>query len=176
MVDVQTISIILAACSFILATAYYVINIQEVRRNRRITLTTTLLQHFMTDDGYMKIMELGGMKWDDLDDYFNKYDSRVNPENAAKRMSLWNTFNTIGMLYRKGLLDMDTILASSGGIIYSQWVTFKPIVEFYRGTDYGENSYQHWEYLAEKLGETRDVSTRTRWDTMPSYRNKSTTE
>lgn len=167
MVDVQTISIILAACSFILAAAYYVINIQEVRRNRRITLTTTLLQHFMTDDGYMKIMELHGMQWEDLDDYFYKYDSRVNPENAAKRMSLWNTFNTIGMLYRKGLLDMDTILASSGGIIHTQWVKFKPLVEFYRGTDYGENSYQHWEYLAEKLGETRDISTRTRWDTFP---------
>jgi len=174
MVDIQTVSIILAACSFILAAAYYVINIQ-VRRNRRITLTTTLLQHFMTDEGYMKIMELGGMRWDDLDDYFSKYDSRVNPENAARRMSLWNTFNTIGMLYRKGLLDMHTILASSGGIIYTQWRQFKPLVEFYRGTDYGETAYQHWEYLAEKIMETGEVRTRTRFDTMPLRTNNNHT-
>lgn len=166
MFELSAIRDIVAITGVFIGLTYYVMNIRETRRNRRITLTTTLMQQFMTDEGYQKIMDLFVMQWDDLEDYLDKYDSRVNPENAARRMSLWNTLDTIGMLYRKGQLDMDTILASSQGIIHTLWLKFEPIVEYYRGTDYGENSYYNWEYLALELSKTLNVSTKTRYDTV----------
>ena len=168
MIELSTIRDLVAIAGVLIALTYYVLNIRETRSNRRITLTTTLLQPFMTDEGYLKIMDILGMQWNDLDDFLEKYDSRVNPENAARRMSLWNTLNTIGMLYRKGVLDFDTVYASSGGIILTLWLKFKPIILYYRGTDYGETMYDHWEYLALKLSEMRQISTKTRYDTMPT--------
>ena len=65
----------------------------------------------------------------------NKYDSRVDTKNAARRMSLWNTCETLGLLYREGLLDLEIIYASSSGIIYTIWKKFEPIIESYRGGD-----------------------------------------
>jgi hypothetical protein len=153
MVDVQSISITLAALSFLVAASYYVLNLREIRRNRQITLTTTLLQPFMSDEGYIKIMDLLAMQWDSLEEFMNKYDSRVNPENAASRMSLWNACETLGMLYRDGFLDLKTIISASGGIINSLWVKFGPVIESYRGNDYATNSYENFEYLASQIGE-----------------------
>jgi hypothetical protein len=111
------------------------------------------MQHFMTDEGYLKTMELLGMQWDSIEDFMQKYDSRVNPVNAARRMSLWNTCETIGLLYREGFLDLETIWASSAGIIGTLWRKFGPVIEYYRGTHYTENSYENFEYLAGVLSE-----------------------
>jgi hypothetical protein len=151
MVDFQSISITLAAFSFAVAATYYAMNLREVARNRRITLTTTLLQNFMTGEGYGKILDLTSMEWDNIEDFMSKYDHRVDRDNAARRMALWNTCNTIGSLYREGMLDLKTIFTSSGGIINSIWIKFKPIIEYYRETDYTDKAYEDFEYLAKQL-------------------------
>ncbi len=151
MVDFQSISITLAALSFVLAAIYYAMNINEAKRNRRITLTTTVLQPFMTEEGYSKIMDLLAMEWSSLDDFKSKYDSSVNPENGAKRLSMWNICETIGMLYREGLLDLKTLYGGSGGILSVIWFKFKPVIEMYRGTEYDSRAYEHFENLAERL-------------------------
>jgi len=43
----------------------------------------------MTTEGTRKMIDLLSMEWDNIDDYMEKYDSKVDPENAAKRMSRW---------------------------------------------------------------------------------------
>jgi hypothetical protein len=155
MVDVQSISITFAALSFIVAATYYAMNLMEIRRSRRITLTTTLIQPFMTAEGSRDIMDLMlYMDWNDLDDYKSKYDHRVNPENFIKRVAVWKLFDTIGLLYRKGLLDLETIESGSSMIIENLWRKFKPVIEMYRETDYHRSAWGNWEYLAEKLHET----------------------
>jgi len=151
MVDVQSISITLAALSFIVAAIYYAMNLREVSRNRRITLTTTLLQPFMTEEGNRLFMDLWEMEWRDLDEYKSKYDHRVSPENYAKRSAVWNRFNSIGMLYREGLLDMDTLSSGTGGIIEVMWRKYEPVIEMYRETDFDKLAYENWEYLAKEM-------------------------
>ena len=151
MVDLQSISITLAAFSFVLAAIYYAMNINEAKRNRRITLTTTLLQPFMTEEGQTKIRELIAMEWSSLDDFNSKYDHRVNPENAAKRLALWNRCETIGILYRDGLLDLKILYGGSRGQISMIWFKFKPVIEMYRETEYDARAYEDFEYLAERL-------------------------
>jgi hypothetical protein len=153
MVDAQTISIIFAGVSIGIAASYYAMNLREIRRSRRITLTTTVLEPFMTVEGNQLVMDLQTMTWNDLDDYKKKYDHRVNPDNYAKRASMWNRCHTIGSLYREGLLDLKTLYVGSGGIITRIWFKFRPIIEMYRGTDYDEKAYEDWEYLAERLFE-----------------------
>ena len=151
MVDYQSISITLASLSFVIAAIYYAMNISEVKRNRRITLTNTVLDPFMTEEGYSKLLDLMAMEWSSLDDFNSKYDHRVNRENAAKRISMWNRFETIGMLYREGLVDLKTLYGGTGGVLTVLWFKFKPVIEMYRGTDFDERAYENFEYLAERL-------------------------
>jgi hypothetical protein len=151
MVDFQSLSITLAALSFVVAATYYAINLREIRRSRRITLTTTVLEPFMTVEGNQLVMDLQTLTWNDLDDYKRKYDHRVNPENYAKRAAMWNRCEAIGMLFREGLLDLKTLYGGSGGVLTSLWFKWKPIIEMYRETDFDARAYEDFEYLAEKL-------------------------
>ncbi len=147
----QTMGIMLAALSFVIAAIYYAMNLREIARNRRITLTTTLLQPFMTEEGNRLHMYLWDMEWSNLDEYNSKYDHRASPESYAKRMAAWNRFESIGLLYREGLLDMETLFSSIGGIIAVLWRKYEPIVEMYRETDYDKSAYENWEYLANEM-------------------------
>ena len=148
-VSLQMVRDVVTIFGVIAGLSYYVTNIREIRRNRRISLTTTMFQTFMTTEGTRKIVDLLSMEWDSIEDYMEKYDSKVNPENASKRMSMWVLCNTLGLLYREGYLDFKTLIASSGGYIGTLWLKFKPVIEEYRGTHYHETAYEDFEYLAE---------------------------
>jgi len=141
----------IAIAGAIIALSYYIMNIREIRRNRRITLTTTMLQPFLTGDGYSSVMKITGMEWDNIEDFMNKYDHRVDRDNAARRMALWNTCNSIGSVYRDGLLDLKTIFNSTGGIICNIWEKFELVINHYRTTDYSPKSYKDFEYLAKQI-------------------------
>ena len=160
MVDLATIRDIVAIAGVFIGLTYYIMNLREVRHNRRITLTTSMLQHFMTGEGYREILDLMSLEWDSVEDFIKKYDHRVDRDNAARRMALWNTCNTIGSLYREGMLDLKTIYTSSEDIIFIIWNKFKPIIEYYRGTDYSDNAYEDFEYLAKELARAGYVSGR----------------
>ena len=82
-----------------------------------------------------------------------KYDHKADRINAARRMALWNTCNSIGSVYRDGLLDLKTIFTSSGGMIGNIWRKFEPIIKFYRTTEYSPKGYEDFEYLALQLEE-----------------------
>ena len=142
-----------AATGVLVAAIYYVLNLREINRNRRITLTTTMMQPFMTTEGMSKFLNLTTMTWSDLDDYRAKYDHRVNPQNFAERLSMWNLCENLGKLYREGLIDLDTLYGPGNQVGYL-WIKFKPIIEMYRGTEgYSEHQYENFQYLAEQLNE-----------------------
>ena len=151
MVDLQLIGVLVTAASATIAMVFYILNLRETARNRRVTLTTTLMQRFMTIEGMKHFYELYSMEWSSLDDYRSKYDSRVNPDNFAKRMSMWNLCDSLGQLYREDMIDLKTLRGGAGNVIQYMWIKFKPVIEMYRGTDFSPVVYQNFEYVAEKL-------------------------
>ncbi len=130
---------------------YYIMTLKNNRQNQRITMTTTLLEPFMTVEGNLVLMDLLNMEWNDLDDYKRKYDHRVNSENFAKRAAVFNRLESLGLFYRRGLLDLETLRSGGGTIMTLLWRKFKPIVEMYRITDADKSLYKNWEYMAESV-------------------------
>ena len=55
MVNWSLVRDFVAIAGVFIGLTYYVMNLREVKRNQRITLTTTMLQPFMTDEGYRQI-------------------------------------------------------------------------------------------------------------------------
>jgi len=152
LVVLQTLSYTAGAISVVLGVIYYALNLREINRTRRITLTSTMMQPFMTEQGSRQYVDLMSMEWSDLDDYKKKYDSRTNPENFAKRIAMWNLCENLGKLYREGMIDLDTLYGGTN-TIHWVWVKFKPIIEMYRGTDYSKHAFTNFQYVAEKLEE-----------------------
>ena len=142
-----------AATGVLVAAVFYILNLRETARNRKLTLTSTLLEPFMTLEGVNIYMDLVNMEWKDLEDYKSKYDSRVNPKNYVQRVAMWNRCDNIGKMFREGLIDLETLRGGGNSSILWMWVKFKPIIEMYRGTDYPKHVYENWEYVADKLNE-----------------------
>ena len=113
----QSLSYIAAAISVCLAAFYYALNLREANRNRRMALTTSLMQSFISEEGVKRFMDLANMQWTDFDDYYRKYDSTVNPENAAKRVAYWNACEVLGYQYREGIIDIGTLNAACTQLI-----------------------------------------------------------
>jgi len=158
--EIQAAYYMVAATGVLVAAGYYILNMWETTKNRRITLTTTLMQHFMTEEGMRHFIDLMNMQWTDLEDFSRRYDSRVNSENFAKRMSMWNLCENIGGLYRDGLIDLKTLSGSSLAAIEYMWIKFKPVIEMFRGTDFGPRAYENLEYIAGRLSAFRSEQNR----------------
>jgi len=83
--EIQAAYYMVAATGVLVAAVFYVLNLRETTKNRRITLTNTMMQPFMSEEGNRLFIDLVNMKWSDLDDFMLRYDSKTNPENYAKR-------------------------------------------------------------------------------------------
>ena len=125
----QSVSYIAGALGVCVAAIYYVINLREMNKNRRITLTTTMMQPFMTVEGLRQFNNLISMDWKDLDDFSKKYDGRVNPQNYAERLSMWNLCENLGLLYREVMIDLKTLYGGSSFIVQITWLKFKSVIE-----------------------------------------------
>ena len=145
-------SYIAGALGVFIAAVFYVLNLRETTKNRRISYANTVIQQFLTEEGQRRDIDCYAMQWTDFDDFKKKYDNRVNPENYSKRMSLWFQYDSMGYLYRSGLIDLETVANVGSGLLVWDWLKFKPIIEEYRKTgDMQPRSFSNFEYLAEAV-------------------------
>jgi hypothetical protein len=158
----QSVSYMAGALGVCVGALSFAFNMSATTKNRRASLTNNLMNTFLSEEGMMKYHELLAMKWTDFEDYYRKYDSRVNPGNFAKRESFWNTCDLIGYQYREGLIDIGTVYNAGGFLISESWIKFKPIIEEYRRKgEYGVDDYENYEYVANeilKMKEKKDPS------------------
>ena len=147
----QAVSYIMGSLGVFIAAVFYVLNMRETTKNRKATLTNNLMQFVTSLERHKIGMELLSMEWEDFDDFYRKYDSTVNPDNYAKRLTHWSYYEILGVQYRTGLLDVETLYAVGGVLIVNMWLRFRPIIEEYRKFDYGKDFFQNWEYLANDL-------------------------
>lgn len=146
---------LVTAASVSVAAIYYMINLRETTRNRKISFTTTFMQNFYSKENSRRFIDLLGMRWANWDDYLKKYDSRVNPENFADRWSFLGMLDVLGYQYKAGLVDIDTLYDLNWSPVLQMWIKFKPIIDEYKKSDYGRDTYANFELLARKLWELK---------------------
>ena len=105
MVDIQTVSIILEACSFILAAAYYMITLRNQNQSRKAQLLLSLQKDIVNVDAWKRHRETSYWEWTDYNDFEKKYGSDNNPEAYAYRLTDWYWINTVGLMIKKNLID-----------------------------------------------------------------------
>jgi hypothetical protein len=157
MVDLQLVGILITAASVTIAAIFYVINLRETTRNRRATLTQGILDTFGSIKGFQNLITLYNMQWTDFEDFMKKYDSKVNPENAAIRHNCWNAFEVLGHQWKQGILDKETVYTVLTVSYVALWAKFKPIIYEYRRRELGEDAFINWERLAIEMAKTRSV-------------------
>jgi hypothetical protein len=140
-----------AATGVLVAAAYYVMNLRENRRNGRITLTSNLMQLFLTPESVKHLIEFLQMEWTSYSDFERKYGTENNLESASTRLSTWSNYNTLGELLRKGLVDEDTIFSTLGWNILVLWKKFEPVVREHRKRYMSKDQWTGFEYLSGRM-------------------------
>ena len=150
--EIQAAYYVAAATGVLVAAVYYMMNLRETTRNRRVTLTNTLMQTFTSEEGIKRYNELVSMEWTDFDDFVSKYDSTVNFDNWMKRTIVWNACEVIGYQYRTKMIDFNIVFTTCNTFVPILWTKFKPIIEEYvrRGVN-PKLMYENFEYLADEI-------------------------
>jgi hypothetical protein len=142
LVVLQSVSYIAGATGVAIAAIFYVLNLrisqknQEIsQRNMKTTLETRKLQfvtsitnQLLSEEGQRRYGELLNMEWRDYADYEKKYGSDNNLDNYAKRMSVWKTYNTLGMLVREKLIEPEVLYSITNTNPLLMWSKFKDII------------------------------------------------
>jgi len=157
MVDVQTVSIVLAALSFILAATYYSFNMRHAKETRQAQLFMQLTTQLFSKEMIRDNMDLMETQWDNLEDFYTKYDSSVNKENFVKRFRSWYIYDQVGFLLKRGLIDKEMTFTLMGGMNASwSWQKFKSIIEHQRDYQNMPELAVWFEYLVNKMNKMNE--------------------
>jgi hypothetical protein len=153
----QSISYIAGALGVSVAAAYYIMTLRETSKNRKITITTNIINQLYTKENGLLYLELEKTEWTDFNDFTSKYDSRVNPENWAIRQYFWGAYDVLGYQWIEGLVDIELISRLAGGRIEQNWRRFGSVIMEYRKSDWPADRYKYFEDLAVELIRMRDL-------------------
>jgi hypothetical protein len=165
----QTLGYIFGYFSVGIGALSFVINLFTTNRNRKITMATNLQQILISTQMSQLNGELWAMQWSDIEDFKKKYDSSVNPDNYAKRFQMWSTYDLVGYLLKRGLVDLETIYAVNHFVIVGHWVKFRQIIEYFRRESAGKDYLSYWEYAAKLLAKYKEERDPTWWQTTSNF-------
>ena len=154
----QSVSYMAGALGVFIAAIFYVLNLRISQRNMRLTLETRRLSlieniasHVTDEEGEKRMQELSNYEWTDYADFNRKYGSENNVGASAKRYALWHDYNKIGMMLRKGLVEVEDLYMLGLWAVSLFWEKYKPIVEETRRRYAGKEYLKDLEYLAAEI-------------------------
>lgn len=109
------------------------------------------MQTMLSEEAQRRWIELMNMEWKDYDDFERKYGSDKNPDNYAKRMSVWTSCDMLGHLLKKNIADVETCYISGGTFAIFVWEKFKDILIEHRRRYVGADMYGGLEYLSNEM-------------------------
>jgi hypothetical protein len=144
----QSISYIAGALGVCVAAVYYVINLRTTLHTRRISMAQNIVATTTDVETMKRYFTLLSYEWSDYDDFEKKYGSENNLESAAIRYAIWDRYNAIGAMVRKGIVRVEDVIDAGAIGITWQWAKYKPIIEESRRRYNGKNWMRDFEFLA----------------------------
>jgi hypothetical protein len=156
MIELSVIRDLVAIFGVIAGFSYYVMVVRNQKETRQAQLFMQLFQTYVTKEWMTDNWELMTMEWDDLKDFFDKYDSSVDIDNFAKRYRSWFFLDGIGLLLKKGLVDKEMVYHLMGGYwgIWL-WEKFEDVIRFSREYNNLPELAVWFEYLAQEMAKMR---------------------
>jgi hypothetical protein len=150
MLDIQTISVVIASASVIGTAVYYLI---ETRHQRRIRLTENIIQlspwfRMGAKDIQEAISNVCSTEYTDYEDYLKKYAGK--PEQTSLKL-LGNFFEGVGLLVSLKLVEMDIVFNFWGDVAESVWDDNEELINSMRKDTGTPFTFQYWEFLVKEF-------------------------
>jgi len=156
MVDYQTLSIVFTGLSISIAAFYYINTLRNAQKAKRYENIKWFLERRSTTEDMLNYAWVQNQEWEDYKDHLRKYGMKENPEAWARLWSYLIMFDDIGLMVRRGLMDIEDFYDISQRSIPSVWKKYQPIIEEHRKRG-DPTSMIDFEYL---INEMHSVSKR----------------
>ncbi len=152
MVDYQTISIVMTGIGMIIALTYYALQIRNQNRTRQAQLFMQFFDTFNNKEFAERWLDvLWNWKWSDLDDFWEKYGPEKNMDSYSSYVSVAMYFSGLGILVKKGLIDVDLVYQLSPTALKSYWEKTEPIVKSIREMWKSPHLQGYFEYIYNEI-------------------------
>jgi hypothetical protein len=139
MVDIQTISIAIACASVVAGVIYYSLQIRhqnlQIQHQNQIRQTDLLVRispwlNISSSELQAAVVRTLNLEFADYDDFVKRYGKihSDKPEQTAF-LTVGNYFEGLGLLAKRGLVDVDLIYEFWTGDIADIWNKIKPLIE-----------------------------------------------
>ena len=125
----------LQTIALIVGIAYYLFIMRNSQRNQQHQLETRRAQLYMTlfntinnQDIWRLWYEIREYQFADYDEYMEKYGPVENPEAFASWTSVAAFFQGLGVLVRKGLIEIGLVNDFLGSVITDSWEAMSPAI------------------------------------------------
>jgi hypothetical protein len=106
---------------------YYITIMRNSQKARRYQFLQSSLETRSKEEDVLKFRYVMSLEWDDYEDYQSKYGYEANPEAYAKIWSYFNQFDDVGLMLRRGLIDIEDMYDLSERTIPLIWKKYQPI-------------------------------------------------
>jgi hypothetical protein len=150
MVDVPSVSIVIASAGVLVAAVYYILQIRHQTRMRQTDTLMRLNSTWGSEDLQKAAWAVTELEYKDYEDYVKKYSASGTIHNV----SVWRVgqfFNGIGVLVQSQLADINLVDKLYGFYVIWLWEIMKPMVEGARKQFNVPKSLEWFEYLYNEM-------------------------
>lgn len=146
MVDIETLSIVIAAVAVVVGVIYSSLQLREQTRSRHTDLVMRLYDKFSStefQDAWHKV------RTSDIKKYSDVYDHPKELVSAMNQICLF--FEGVGILLMRGITDTRMVEDLFGGTIIRAWESLKSTVVVARQQINDPEVYYYFEYLYNEM-------------------------
>jgi hypothetical protein len=149
-VDIQTISVVIASASVIGSAVYYMLETRHQRRTRQTESILRLSPWFSITAKEIQeaITNVCSAEYTDYEDYIAKYNGK--PEQTSLKL-LGNYFEGIGLLVNMKLVELDIVFNFWGDVAESVWDDNEELIKGMRNDSGTQFTFQYWELLVKEF-------------------------
>jgi hypothetical protein len=150
MVDIQTISIVLASASVIAGVVYYAFQIRHQNKMRNTDLVIRLADSMRSAELVAAFADMIGAEFKDYDDFVKKYGMPFSRNQVPMSfVMVGNLFEEVGVLFSNRLLDAHLVYQILP--VSVAWQKMEPVIKGML-KEYGVQAYYEWfEYLYNEM-------------------------
>ncbi|UCD45774.1 MAG: hypothetical protein JSV27_04620 [Candidatus Bathyarchaeota archaeon] len=157
-ISIQTALMLFQTLGICVGVIYHIMTLRNTRRTQDLQLETRQAQLFMqTYDNFIeptfydKLADFLTWKWDDYDDFMQKYGWDANPKAWQQSGSVVTFFEGVGVLVQKGLLDINLVGELMTRHVIGVWEKIGPISKEMRRRFNRPDHDANLEYLYDEI-------------------------
>jgi hypothetical protein len=164
MLDITSISAVVAAAGVLVGVVYYILEIRHQSRMRQTDFIVRLYSTYGSKEFHDTLMDLHSLQFNDYEDFVRKYGPWFSRGTAQTAIFVVSTYFTeIGILLSRKIIDIDFFYDIFGSTsVRLNWEKVKPVILGLRELFHDPKVFSPFEFLYNEVQKREQQLVKTR--------------